>query len=116
MGQRRPASDWIVAALVVVVFSLVAWMSNLEKGLAASVTFGVFAAVIQTKWSSRGDWRFWAIIGVFAVLHIVVLFTVSFHQVRAGLISLPFALVDGFIMWGLINWIEKHFPRVSKLP
>jgi triacylglycerol esterase/lipase EstA (alpha/beta hydrolase family) len=90
-------------------------MSNLEKGLASSVTFGFFAAVIQTKWPSRGDWRFWAIIAAFALLHIVVLITVRFQQVRAGLISLPFALVDGFVMWGLINWVDKHFPRASNL-
>ncbi len=116
MSQRRPASDWLVAILVVVIFSLVAWASNLEKGLAASVTFSVFTAVIQTKWASRRDWRFWAIIGVFAALHIAMLFVVTFPEVRAGLICLPFALIDGFVMWGLINWIEKHVPRVSKLP
>jgi hypothetical protein len=104
-----------MAILVLAVFSLVAWASNLEKGLAAGVTFGVFAAIVQTKWASRGDWRFWAIIALFATIHVLVIFIVRFPEARAGLVSLPVALVDGFIMWGLINWVEKHFPCVRKL-
>lgn len=24
--------------------------------------------------------------------------------------SLPFALADGFAIWGLLNWIERRFP------
>jgi hypothetical protein len=114
MRQSRPASDWLVAIFVIVIFSLVAWVSNLEKGLAAGVTFGVFAAIVQSKWASRGNWLFWAIIAVFAALHIALLFVITFPQVHAGLISLPFALVDGFFMWGLINWVEKHSHRASK--
>ncbi|KPF52365.1 hypothetical protein IP65_16515 [Novosphingobium sp. AAP1] len=97
--------------LVAIVFIAVAVISDLEKALAASVTFGVFMAIIQAKWESRNDWRFWAVIAIFAVIHIVAISVIRFPEVRAGLVSLPFALVDGFIMWGLINWIERRFPR-----
>ena len=86
-------------------------LSNLEKALTASVTVGVFVAIIQTKWESRNDWRFWAVVAVFAVIHVVAISIIQFPEVRAGLVSLPFALVDGFIMWFLINWIERRFPR-----
>ncbi len=114
MKKRRPASDWIIAIIAVAVFSLVAWASNIEKGLAAGVTFGVFAAIIQTKWASRGDWRFWFIIALFAIVHILVILVVRFPEVSASLVSLPFALVDGFLMWAVINWVEKRFPHVRK--
>ncbi len=94
-----------------VVFITVAWLSNLEKALASGVIFGIFASIVSVKWESRHDLRFWIIISGFAVIHIVGLTLIDFPELRFGLMSLPFAFADGFIMWGVLNWIEKRFPQ-----
>jgi choline-glycine betaine transporter len=114
MKPKRSRTDWIIAGSALAVFALIASVTYLEKGLAAGTAFYVFAIVIQTKSETRkeslSERRFWAVIAILAVIHIVAISVIKFPELRAGLISLPFALVDGFVMWGLINWIEKHFP------
>ena len=116
--QMKPRKkDWILAPFLLIVFAIVAWVSNLETALAAGITFGVFAIIIQEKWASRGDWRFWLVISVFALIHIIAITVIRFPQPRAGTITLtityPFAIIDGLVMWGLINWIERRFPRAA---
>jgi uncharacterized membrane protein len=86
---------------------------SLETSLATSVTVGVFVAIIQTKWESRRDWRFWCVIFIFAIIHIVIIFTVKFPIPRAGLVSLPLAFIDAFLIWEIIKWIERNFPEKS---
>jgi hypothetical protein len=103
-------SDLISAALIIFIFICVALISSLEKALAFSVTFGVFLAIIQTKWENRKNKRFWIILTILAIIHVVVLSLIHIPELRFGLICLPFALADGFAMWGLINWIERCFP------
>lgn len=106
--DRRP--DLILGACTAAVFIGVAMVSSLEKALAFSVAFGVFSAVIQAKWKSRHDWRLWAIVGIFGIAHVAILSLIHIAEPRFGLASLPFAIVDGFAMLGLINWIERRFP------
>jgi hypothetical protein len=81
------------------------------KAYAAAVVFGVFYVIISRCWDRRSDVRFWVIIGVFAFLHIGGLWLIDVPHVNAGLIALPFALVDGLVMWAILNWIETHFPN-----
>ena len=107
---RNRRADLILGTLTAAVFIGVAMYSTLEKALAFSVLFGVFSAIVQSKWESRHDIRFWLIISSFATAHIVLISLIHIPKVQFGLISLPFALVDGFAMWGLINWIERRFP------
>ena len=111
MNEDNPPSNGTMMVPLTVIFIAVAWISTLEKALAAAVTFGVFAAILQEKWSIRNDRRLWAILSFFVIIHIAFIALVKFPVPRAGLVSLPFALVDGFSMYGLINWIEKHHPR-----
>jgi len=104
-----------MAGLSLLTFAVVTWVSNAEKGLAAGVTLGVFITIILTKREthkeSLSDRRFWLVIASLAVIHIVAISIIKFPEARAGMVSLPFALVDGFLMWGLINWIERRFPQ-----
>ena len=104
-------SKWAGGLCVLTAFALAAWVSNLEKGLAAGMAAAAFVGVIQTKSESTRDARFWTILSIFALIHIAVISLVAFPQVKAGMIYAPFALVDGFIMWGFINWVEKRVPR-----
>jgi hypothetical protein len=88
-------------------------MSSLGKAFALALAFGVFLAIIQTKTESWADPRFWIILAVLAVIHVVVLSIVHIPEPRAGLEAAPFAFVDGFAMFGLLNWIERRFPRMK---
>lgn len=111
----RSRENWIAVGIGVVIFILVASVSNLEKGLAAMLSFGVFVTIIQTKAETRkeslSDWRFWLVIFVFAVIHVIAITLIEFPELKAGLISFLFALADGFAMWFLIKWIERHVFR-----
>jgi len=71
----------------------------------------VFAAIVQMKWESRHDRRFWIAIAAFAAIHIVAIVLIKFPTPKFGLLSFPFALIDGFLMFGVLNWMEKRFPR-----
>ncbi len=108
-------SDIVLVASTASVFLLVVLVSALEKALVFSVAFAVFLSIVQTKRQSWSDRRFWVILSILALIHVVVIWVAHIPELRFGLISLPFALVDGFAMWGLINWIERRFP-VAKNP
>jgi hypothetical protein len=103
--------DWLITACVLVVFILVTIVSTPENGLGVSVSFGVLATVVQTKWNSRRDPRMWALIGIVGAIQIPAIFLVHIPQLSVGLICLPFALVEGFAILGLLTWMERRFPR-----
>ena len=113
MMSARTRVEVIMTGLCVFTFGVVTWFSNPETGLLAGVTFGVFLTVVQTKREVRkeslSERRFWLLIIVLALIHIVAIFTFKISDFQFGLMVLPFALVDGFAMWWLINWIERNF-------
>lgn len=117
MDRKRRQETLMMAGLILPTLAVVTWLSNAEKGLAASSMVGVFYTIIRTKSETRkeslSEHRFWAVIAILAVIHIVAISVIKFPELEAGLVSLPFALVDGFIMWGLIDWIERRFPRLG---
>lgn len=106
----KPPANWIVGLTVLAVFIVISILSSLEEAFASAMTFGVFAAVIQTKWSSRNDWRLWSVISVFLIAHVLALCLIHFPRPEIALAFVPVAMIDGFVMWGLINWIERRFP------
>ena len=110
MNRDKPPSNGVVGVFVFLVFVLVDTASGLEKAFASAMTFGVFAAVLQTKWLSIRDWRFWAVILVFLIPHVVAICFIGFPRPDLAAAFVPVAIVDGFVIWGLINWIEKRFP------
>jgi hypothetical protein len=104
-------SDLVLVVLCLCVFIPVALVASLEKALAFSVAVGVFVSIIQTERKSWSDKRFWMILAVFGLMHIVVLSLIHIPPLQYGLECLPFALADGFAMWGIIKLIQRHFPR-----
>jgi hypothetical protein len=107
-------SDLILGLATICVFGLVALVASLERALVFSVVFGVFFSIVQTRWKSQNGRRFWLIIAILATIHVVVLSLIRFPEPSFGLAVLPFALVDGFAMWWLINWIERRFPSENR--
>jgi nicotinamide riboside transporter PnuC len=104
-------SNLVLVASTALVFLIVSLVSSLEKALIFSTVFAVFLSIVQTKRDSRRDRRFWIMIAILAIIHLAILSLVQIPTLQFGLMVLPFALVDGFAMWGLINWIDRRFPR-----
>lgn len=95
------------------VFIFISFISNLEKALIGSQIFCAFYIIIQTKYETRkeslNDWRFLSIIGTFAVIHIIAIWAIDFPEFSAGMVPVPFAIADGFLMWWMLNWFERRF-------
>lgn len=108
---RLTRTDWLSMAALGVVFVLVALVSTPENALAVMLTLGVLAIVVQAKWSSRRDPRLWAVIGTVGAVQFPAAFLVHIPRLSAGAVSVPFVLVEGFALWGLLNWMERRFPR-----
>lgn len=110
---RNPYSraDWTILAPLTLVFILVALVSTLENALAVSVSLSVLGIVVQTKWDSRRDPRMWALIGIVGAVQLFTIFLVHIPKLSVGLICLPFALLEGYALFGLLNWMERRFPR-----
>ncbi|ROT94124.1 hypothetical protein EB810_13720 [Altererythrobacter sp. FM1] len=112
-GASSLRGNFIGILAVLAAFIFVYLVSNAEKALASAVVLGVFLTIIQTKSETRkeslADWRFWSVIAGLALIHIIAIAVINFPELRAGLISLPFALVDGFLMWWFLNWFERRF-------
>jgi hypothetical protein len=104
-------SDLILAISILPAFLAVSLVSGLEKALAFAVAFGVFLSIIQTR--KRRDPRFWAIMAILATIHVVVISLIHIPKLSAGIICLPFALVDGFGIWGFLNWVDRHFGKAD---
>lgn len=102
----------IMILLAGIVYVGVSLVSTAEKALASAVAFGVFFAIISVKLEIKNqNWQFWATILIFAAIHVVAIAMINFPEPRFGLVSLPFALVDGFIMWCILSWIDKRFAQ-----
>jgi hypothetical protein len=102
-------SDLILATVCLVVFGVVALVSTLERALVFAVASSVFVAIIQTQPTAGRDARFWRLLGALALVHLLVLSFVPLSEFKFGMVVFPFALVDGFAMWGLVKWSEKRF-------
>jgi len=115
--RTRSRIDWIIVAISLIAFFFSAFATNLEKGLFVGAAVFVFGTIIQTKSETRmeslRERRFWLLITALAIVHIIVLSLVRIPELQFGLVVLPFALVDGFAMWWLINWVERNFPATN---
>lgn len=108
---RLSRTDWLIYAALLAVFILVSLVSTPENGLGVALSLAVFAIIVQAKWSSRRDPRLWALIGIVGVVQLAAIFLVHIPRLSMGLVVLPFAVVEGLALLGLLNWMERHFPR-----
>jgi hypothetical protein len=106
-------SDLALIVATAAVFLAVAMVSYIEKAFAFALCFSVFMAIAQTKRDSWKDARFWTLFLGIAALHFVAIALVRIPEIKFGLLGLPFALVDGFAIYGLLNWIERRFPVIK---
>lgn len=79
------------------------------KALATVSTVAVFSVIVEHKWNLRRRRLFWFTMCVFVGIHLAALFFISFPTVRSGLVAVPIAVMDGFAMITILNWLEKQF-------
>ena len=81
-----------------------------ERAFLTSLSVYVFYAIISNIKRRKHDALFWIIIGSFAVLHIIALSLVKFPPFNGPSLAVaaPFMFIDGFAMWGILKWFEKH--------
>jgi O-antigen/teichoic acid export membrane protein len=98
---------WIpLGAILFVLWPLIA----AGRALAATTAVCVFSVIISEKWDRRFDRRFWLLLGVMALAHVVALAVIPFGEPRAGLAAVPFGFVDLLAMMAILHWAEKRFP------
>jgi hypothetical protein len=107
--------DLLMAVGTVLVFAAIAAVVGLAKGLAAGAAFAALSAVLQSKWQNRSDSYFWPTVAIFIFIHVMGISLVQFSEPRFGLDCHPFALADGFGMWGILNWLEKRNQKSRRL-
>jgi hypothetical protein len=96
------------------IFVPMLFVSSLERAAAAGATGGIFVAIIMTEWRRRQEWWFWAVMGVFAIVHILLIVFIKIPPLKAGIIIAPFVFADGFIMWGVINLFGRHLRKAAQ--
>ena len=81
------------------------------RALAGATAICVFSVVIEQKWDRRSEPSFWLLLCGFALAHVVAIAAIPFGEPRAGLVAVPFGLVDLFAMLAVLDWAEKSFPN-----
>jgi amino acid transporter len=86
-----------------------------ERAFLIALSAFLFYAVIASRWDNRRDKWFWIAVLVFAAIHVVVLATLRLPRFEGPSLAIaaPFMFADGFAMWGLLNWIERHVSKRS---
>ena len=113
-AAQTSRTDWLINAALLVAFILVAFVSTLENAFGVTLSLGVFASVVQEKWSSRRDPRMWVLIGAAGAVQIAAIFLVRIPRFTTGLVFAPFAIAEGVALWRLLSWIERRFPRTPR--
>jgi hypothetical protein len=107
------ARDWLMVIPGGVIFFGLSTVLQREKAFLIALTFGAFYIVISREWDQREQQWFWALLAIFALLHIVVLSIVTLPDFTGPslLIAAPYMFVDTFGMWGVVKFIERRIAR-----
>jgi hypothetical protein len=108
--------DWLAVIPVGALYFGLQTVMQDEGAFAFALSAGVFYLIISREWDRRHDTRFWSLLSVFALLHIIAFSFIKLpHYSGPGLtVALPFMFLDGFAMWGILNWVLKRSPRPTE--
>jgi hypothetical protein len=115
MKVARRADFWFGLGTVMV-FVAVVLATSIGKAAAAAGSFAAITAVLQTKWESRHHRWFWIVSAIFALIHLLAIVLVTFPEPRLGIVVIPFIMVDGAAMWGILSCVERYFSRTNRQP
>lgn len=111
MGMSEKWRDYLMLIPAAAIYFGLSPFTGEGKAFAVAVIFGVFYVVISRNWDKRHEAKFWIVIASFAVIHAVAFLVLKIPHLRAGLIAFPFALVDALLLYALVSWVDKRFPR-----
>jgi len=115
---RKPTErerDWLAVIPVGAVYFGLGKLMQDERAFLAALSVYVFYVIISREWERRHQSRFWMVMAVFALLHVVALSVIRLPKFTGPTIAVafPFMMADGFGMWGILTWIEKRFPTLA---
>lgn len=112
MNINGKARDWLVVIPVGCLF-FVLWpfIGNSKAFLTACIVY-VFYAIVSAMWDNRREPWFWIILGLFFLAHLAMIYIIKVPaDIRPSLIVLPFALVDGLMMYGVLTLWDRRKGR-----
>ena len=111
--MKRDSIDLLAIALVCAIFVVCSLFLDKFKSTAISVALLVFYALIAVNWYNRRRGWFWLLIVALAVVHVaaIAMLDVLVPEGPALAYIVPAAFIDGFAMYGLVNWLEMRMSR-----
>jgi hypothetical protein len=101
--------DWLALVPAGAVYIGLLYLVAPGRALAVAMTAGIFYVLISRDWDQRREKKFWIVLFVFAAIHLIALSTIPFPDYKGpGTLLLPFALADGFAMFGILRWIKRR--------
>ena len=82
---------------------------GLAKALAGATAVVVFSVLLEQNWRFRRKKPFQIAICVLALTHIAAIWLIPFEKPGSGLVAVPIAFVDYFVLSRFLGWIRKHF-------
>ena len=112
MAKRAKLIDLTVAFLGVGLYFSLQYVMQEERAFTIALVMYVFYVVVSDRWKQRYERWFQVSVAALAILHFAVLTYLSFPEYGGpSIISVPFAIADGFFIWTILNWIEKRSVR-----
>lgn len=95
----------VAIATVTPVFSVVLFLSTLEKALLAAIVFGATWIAVSERWHERGRRGFWGLVGLFSLLNAVAIWTPPVAgPFKAGLaVAYTVGIAEGFLLYWLLG-------------
>jgi hypothetical protein len=105
-GNKR--ADIVAIAVLLCIFAISSSFLSDFRSLATSITFGVFYIVISLKIKLKSKLWFWLVIGIFLLLHIVIIAAENPNLPSGPSIAYitPAVFVDIFGMLAIIAGFE----------
>lgn len=100
---------WLMMIPCACLYLALQYVATPDKALLISMIIFVFYAIIDNMWERRAEPYFWTTLSFFAIIHIIFLYLIDLPHYRGPTIffALPFMLVDGFLMWWIIRFIDR---------
>ena len=105
--------DWLMLLAMAVVVVVLYQVTTTEKAIASAGTLFLLYAQVTVFWECHRERWFWATIGIFGLIHFVVIALAAFTFPKGPAISyvFPIMMIDGFAMFGILKWLSFRLSR-----
>lgn len=107
-------ADWLILLAEIVILVAVTLFSTADNAVAVAFLIACFAQVALQRWNHRKDARAPMLVAIVAAVQIPAIFLVHFGQVPFSIVSLVITAPECAVLWVLLNWIERRFPRSGR--